>query len=118
MNNDLNSQLNEAQYSHLEEFVRALSQRDSETLKTQFRLSDTVVAEAYERVDFYFDHTATLSVPPRINSTHQGPSIVVYAFGDGDLAVDCDLLENGSPCDAYVHVMFEKDVLIYEYMKS
>jgi len=118
MYNNVNAALNDAQYSQLEKFVRALSQRDSETLQTHFQLSDVVIAEVYERVEFYFDHATILSVPPRINCALQGPSIAVYDFGDGDLAVDCDLLGNGSPCDAYVHVLFEKDVLVYEYMKS
>lgn len=114
----MHPELTDAQYSQLSEFVQALSERNSEILQARFHLSDVIIAEVYELAAYYFDASAVLSIPPKINGACARPSIMVYDTGDGDLAIDCDLLENEAPCEAYLHVRFEQDRLIYGYIKS
>lgn len=52
------------QYAQLDEFVSALSNRDTDTLMIKFNLSAPVISEIFEALLVYFPPSAKLSVPP------------------------------------------------------
>lgn len=112
--------LNDKRYELLREFVQALSSRDSGTLQEDFDLTSVMILEIYELISVYFMDGSAISISPPEHHTAGDsiPSMTTYDYGDGDVAVECYLLEDGEPSEAILNVHFEKDNLIYGFINS
>ncbi len=108
----------------LSEFIKAISEFDTKTLSTKFSLPHAVILEINDLLPIYFHAGATLSAPPLGNQDTQAnkaPLITVYDTGDGDIAVECFILENNEPSEAILHVSFSasnSNTLSYEFIDS
>ena len=108
----------------LSEFIKAISENDTKTLSTKFGLPHAVILEIQDLLPIYFHAGAILSAPPLGNQDSQvnkAPLITVYDTGDGDIAVECFILENNEPSEAILHVSFSAsnpNTLSYEFIDS
>ncbi|MBF8644719.1 MULTISPECIES: hypothetical protein [Pseudomonas] len=105
-------------------FIKAISENDTKTLSTKFGLSHAVILEIQDLLPIYFHAGAILSAPPlgsQDSQVNKAPLITVYDTGDGDIAVECFILENNEPSEAILHVSFSAsnpNTLSYEFIDS
>ena len=120
MENQPFQRMHEERYELLRKFVQALSDRDSNTLGEVFDLTPVMISEIYELLPIYLMEGATLSICSRTESAtaEEWPLLTTYDCGDGDIAVDCYILEDGMPSEAILHVCFVKGELIYGFINS
>lgn len=112
--------MDDKRYELLRKFVQAISDRDSTTLQEDFDLTSVMILEIYELLPVYFLEGAAISIPPPAHDAADDliPLMNTYDRGDGDIAVECYLLEDGEPSEAVLHVHFEKGNLIYGFINS
>lgn len=111
-------------HAQLSDFITAVSEKNTKALSTQFGLSHAVILGIYDLLPVYFSTGTTLSAPP-LDSQHiqvnKAPLITVYDTGEGDMAIECFILENDEPSEAILHVSFfasSPNTLIYEFIDS
>lgn len=115
--------LDSTKHTQLNNFINAISARDTTTLASHFSLSQKIISEIYDLIPTYFSTNSKLSAPPNTQSTYKTniPLITIYDTGDGDIAVECFIFENNEPSEAILHVSFfahSPDKLIYEFIDS
>lgn len=115
--------LDSTKYTQLNNFIYAISARDTATLASQFALSRKIIPEIYKQIPTYFSTSSKLSAPPNTQNPDKTdiPLLTIYDTGDGDIAVECFILENNEPSEAILHVSFfahSPDKLIYEFIDS
>ena len=94
------------QYAQLDEFVSALSNRDTDTLMMKFNLSAPVISEIFEALLVYFSPSAKLSAPPLASQYEEFPLIVAYESAAGDISGEFCVLESDEPSEAILCVVF------------
>lgn len=115
------AEVSATQYAQLDEFVSALSNRDTDTLMIKFNLSAPVISEIFEALLVYFSPSAKLSAPPLASQYEEFPLIVAYESTAGDISAEFFVLENDEPSEAMLHVVFfgaAPNELCYEFINS
>lgn len=115
--------LDSTKYTQLNNFIDAISARDTATLASQLALSRKIISEIYKQIPTYFSTSSKLSAPPNTQNPDKTdiPLLTIYDTGDGDIAVECFIPENNEPSEAILHVSFfahSPDKLIYEFIDS
>ena len=115
------AEVSATQYAQLDEFVSALSNRDTDTLMMNFNLSAPVISEIFEALLVYFSPSAKLSAPPLASQYEEFPLIVAYESTAGDISAEFFVLENDEPSEAMLHVVFFRrrpNELCYGFINS
>lgn len=89
-------------------FVEALDLRDPVALQRDWAMPPALAGEICDMVDSYFTPRQRLSLAPLAQAFVPGkggrPSVDVYATDAGPLGMECQLLADGQPGEAILHL--------------
>ncbi|MGK5055530.1 hypothetical protein ACQ4WY_01165 [Janthinobacterium sp. LB2P49] len=95
-------------YAQAAAFVQTLDRRDPVALQRDWALPPAVAEEIVEMLDSYFEASQALSLAPLARAFVPGkggrPAIDVYATDAGPLGLECQLLADGKPGEAILHL--------------
>ena len=100
--------LRQLAYAQAAAFVQTLDRRDPVALQRDWGLSPGVADEIIEMLDSYFAANEALSLAPLAQAFVPGksgrPAVDVYATSGGTLGLECQLLADGKPGEAILHL--------------
>ncbi|MEG0884479.1 MAG: hypothetical protein RSH52_24905 [Janthinobacterium sp.] len=89
-------------------FVHTLDLRDPGALQREWAMSPALAGEICDMVDSYFAPQQRLSLAPLAQAFVPGksgrPAVDVYATSGGTLGLECQLLADGKPGEAILHL--------------
>lgn len=112
-------------YAIVQRFVEVVARRDSDTLKSDFKIASVVAEEIYEDIESYFGDSKNISiagVERSFNLHGQRPFIDAYETSSKALGMECVLFEGEIPGEAILHVEVQQCggrlELYYKYIGS
>ncbi|UQV43926.1 hypothetical protein KIV45_18715 [Janthinobacterium lividum] len=100
--------LRQLAYAQAAAFVQTLDRRDPVALQRDWALPPAVAEEIVEMLDSYFEAKQALSLAPLARAFVPGkggrPAIDMYATDAGPLGLECQLLADGKPGEAILHL--------------
>ena len=89
-------------------FAATLDQRDPVALQRDWAIPAAVAGEIADMLDSYFTAHQALSLAPLAQAFVPGksgrPAVDVYATSGGTLGLECQLLADGKPGEAILHL--------------
>ena len=108
MEMSMTDSLRQQAYAQAAAFVHTLDRRDPVALQRDWSLSPAVAQEVVEMLDSYFLANQALSLAPLAQAFVPGrggrPAVDVYATDAGPLGLECQLLADGKPGEATLHL--------------